>query len=138
MANQFEVSVDVGRPPDEVWKIVGNPADIGWFPPVAAAEVREGHRYLAFVDGRNLVERLIDRDDAGRSYSYSVIEGTATPLRSHLATLAVVEAPGGSRIVWRTEAEPEDPSVDLEARLGGVMLQGLEQLKLLLEADDTE
>jgi hypothetical protein len=83
--------------------------------------------------GATLVERIVDHDDAGRSYSYSVVEGVPG-LTSHRATLRVVEAPGGSRVLWRQTATSDDPDYDIEARLRGVMTAGLESLKQRLEA----
>lgn len=135
MANQFEVSVDVGVSADTAWKVAGDPANIGWFPPVAACEVRGNTRYVALTNGQNLVEELLERDDAGRSYSYSVREGASTAMHSHCAWIRVEEIDGGSRIIWRTEADPEDPDVDLEERLSGVMGKGLAELKRQLEID---
>jgi carbon monoxide dehydrogenase subunit G len=135
VANTFEVSVDIGVPADQAWQEIGDPANVGWFPPIAACEVKDGYRYAAMVDGRNLVERIVAHDDATRSYTYSVEEGTSVPLASHSATLRVEETgEGSSRVLWRTEAEPEDPSVDLEQNLSRVMQKGLENLKSLLEA----
>lgn len=135
MANDFEVSIDVACTADQAWQAMGDPANIGWFPPVAAAEVRDGVRYAAMVDGRNLVEKIVSHDDAARAYSYSVVEGTSVKLNSHLATLSVAETEGGSRIAWHTVAEPEDPNVDLESYLATPMTKGLENLKSLLEVD---
>ena len=135
MANKFEVSVDVGVSPEAAWEVVGDPANLGWFPPVAACEVTGQTRYVAFSNGQNLVEDLLERDEATRRYSYTVREGASTPMHSHRASLAVEEIDGGCRIVWRTEAEPEDPEVDLEERLSGVMSKGLAELKRLLEVD---
>jgi len=134
VANTFEVSVDVDVPAEQVWQEVGDPANMGWFPAVVACEVRDGVRYAAMVGGRTLVERIVSHDDAARSYTYSVLEGTATKLNAHAATLSVRESDSGSTVLWRTEAEPEDPAVDLEENLSRVMQKGLDNLKSLLEA----
>jgi hypothetical protein len=134
VANTFEVSVDVDVPADTVWQEVGDPANVGWFPPVAACELKGDTRYIAMVDGRNLVERIVSHDDAARAYTYSVVEGTSVKLNSHAATLSVQESGAGSTILWRTEAEPDDPSVDLEKNLSKVMQKGLNNLKGLIEA----
>ena len=135
MANDFEVSIEVACSPEEAWAAAGDPANVGWFPPVAAAEVRDGVRYVAMVDGRNLVEKIVSHDDTTRSYAYSVVEGTSVKLNRHIATISVEESGDGSRIVWHTVAEPEDPDVDLESYLATPMMKGLENLKSLLEVD---
>jgi hypothetical protein len=84
------------------------------------------------MGGRTLVERIVDRDDAARSYSYSVLEGIPG-LTSHRATLSVAPAPGGSRVTWRQTATSDDPEYDIEARLRGVLTSGLEGLRDAVE-----
>ncbi len=134
MANDFEVGVDVAVPPDAAWALAGDPARVGeWFGPVVACEVDDGVRRATMGNGAVLVERLVDRDEAGRSYSYEVIEGIPG-LTSHRATVRVEEAPGGSRVLWRQTATSENPDYDIESRLSGVMSAGLQSLKQTLEA----
>ena len=134
MANDFEVGVDVAAPPDAAWALAGDPGRVGeWFGPVAACEVTGDERHVTMGSGAVLVERLIDRDEAGRSYSYTVLSGIPG-LTSHRATVRVVDAPGGSRILWRQTATSEIEGYDIESRLGGVMTTGLETLRDRLEA----
>jgi len=134
MANDFEVGVDVAVPPDRAWELAGDPGRVGeWFGPVVACEVTGDVRRATMGNGAVLVERLIDRDEAGRSYSYTVIEGIPG-LTSHRATVRVVEAPGGSRVLWRQTATSDVEGYDIESRLGGVMTAGLESLRDRLEA----
>jgi hypothetical protein len=132
MANDFEVGVDVAADPDAVWALAGDPGRIGdWFPPVTACEM-DGDVRTVEMGGRTLVERIVDRDDAARSYSYSVLEGIPG-LTSHRATLSVAPAPGGSRVTWRQTATSDDPEYDIEARLRGVLTSGLEGLRDAVE-----
>jgi uncharacterized protein YndB with AHSA1/START domain len=134
MANDFEVGVDVAVPADVAWALAGDPARVGqWFAPVVACEVEGDERRATMGGGGVLVERLIDRDEAGRSYSYTVISGIPG-LTSHRATVRVVEAPGGARVLWRQTATSDIEGYDIESRLGGVMAAGLESLRLQLEA----
>ena len=134
MANDFEVGVDVAVPPDAAWALAGDPARVGeWFAPVVACEVSDGVRRATMGSGAVLVERLVDRDEAARSYSYTVIEGIPG-LTSHRATVRVVEAPGGSRVLWRQTATSDTEGYDIESRLSGVMSAGLQSLKERLEA----
>lgn len=60
---------------------------------------------------------MLERDDAAYTYAYSVVSGV--PLRTHRASFTVVPAEGGCRIIWHTEAEREDPEIDMEAATGG-------------------
>lgn len=134
MANDFEVGVDVAVPPDAAWALAGDPVRVAeWFGPVVECEVAGDERRATMGSGAVLVERLVDRDEAGRSYSYTVISGIPG-LTSHRATLRVVEAPGGSRVLWRQTATSEIEGYDIEARLGGVMTAGLQSLRERLEA----
>lgn len=137
MANHFEVDIAIDAPPERVWATVGDPADVGWFPAVESCRLEDDIRIADMVGGYRLRERITHRDDAGMTYTYSVLDGTPTKLRSHSATITVVASGEGSRVVWRTEAEPEDPDVDLEARLAGVMLKGLGEVKRRAEASSS-
>jgi uncharacterized protein YndB with AHSA1/START domain len=133
VANDFEVGVDVAAAPDAVWALAGDPGRIGeWFAPVVACEMDGDQRTATMGSGAVLVERIVDRDDAGRSYAYTVLSGIPG-LTSHRATLRVVEAPGGSRVLWRQTATSEVEGYDIESRLGGVMSAGLERLRDIVE-----
>lgn len=133
MANDFEVGVDVAVPPDAAWALAGDPARVGeWFSAVTECVVEDGVRRATMAHGAVLVERIVDRDDAARSYSYEVIEGIPN-LTSHRATIRVEEAPGGSRVLWRQVATSSNPDYDIEKRLSGVMAGALGNLKEKLE-----
>jgi carbon monoxide dehydrogenase subunit G len=134
MANDFEVAVDVAVPPAAAWELAGDPVRIGeWFPPVATCEVVGDERRVTMGNGAALVETLTERDDDARTYSYSVVSGIPG-LTSHRATIRVVAAPGGSRVLWRQTATSDAEGYDIEARLAGVMRSGLEALRERLEA----
>lgn len=133
MANSFEVTVDIAAPPEEVWAVAGDPGRIGeWFPPVVACEVDGDVRRVTMGNGANLVERITRRDDAERTYAYSVAEGIPG-LTSHEAVIRVEDAPGGSRVRWSQDATSDQEGYDAEARLRKVMTQGLESLRDMLE-----
>jgi uncharacterized protein YndB with AHSA1/START domain len=134
MANAFQVSVDVAAPPDAVWAIVGDPCGVPrWYAAYVDCEVSGDRRVLRRADGAELRERLVERDDARRFYSYSVLSGV--PVRDHLASFEVLATEGGSRVVWTTSGVPEDPSADLEARLAGRQAAALADLRALIERE---
>jgi carbon monoxide dehydrogenase subunit G len=134
MANDFEVGIDIAVPPDAAWALAGDPARVHeWFPAVTGCEVVGDERRATTARGGELVERLSDIDPAGRSYAYSVIDGIPG-LTSHRATIAVLPSAAGSRVVWRQTATSDVEGYDLERRLSGVMTQGLERLREILEA----
>lgn len=133
MGNDFEVGVDVAVSPDAAWELAGDPGRVGeWFGPVVECAIEGDQRRATMGNGAVLVERLIDRDEPGRSYSYTVISGIPG-LTSHRATVRVVEAPGGSRVLWRQTATSEIEGYDIEARLSAAMTAGLESLREQLE-----
>lgn len=137
MANDFEVGVDVGVPPAAAWALAGDPVRIReWFAPVSEVVVEDDLRTVTMANGAVLRERLVDRDDAARRYSYQVESGIPGLLR-HRATIAVDEAPGGARVRWRQTAESEVEGYDIEARLSAAMRAALESLRERLEGAAT-
>ncbi|HSL64814.1 MAG TPA: SRPBCC family protein, partial [Gaiellaceae bacterium] len=104
----WELSIEVDAPPDEVWAFIGDPTTVPrWYPKYVTCEVDGETRTLRSAEGAELVERLLERDEARRSYAYSVLSGA--PVSAHRASFEVVPSGAGSRVVWRTEAEPSDP-----------------------------
>ncbi len=130
---RWQRTIDVDAPASATWDLVGDPTSVPrWYPKYETADVSGGQRILRNADGGELVETLDDRDDAARRYSYSVISGA--PVTSYHASFEVQEREGGSRVVWTVEAEPKDPSVDLEARLVPTQEAALERIKAIVES----
>lgn len=128
----WSVTVDIDAPPDEVWAFIGDPTTVPrWYPKYVTCEVDGDSRTLTSAEGQVLHERLLERDDAARWYSYSVISGA--PVRTHLASFQVIAEGEGSRIRWGTTAEPIDPSADLEGRLTASQTEALQRVKAILE-----
>ena len=128
----WELAIDVDAPPEAAWALVGDPRSVPrWYPKYVTAEVEGDQRVLTSAEGAVLTERLLARDDAARTYSYSVVSGA--PVRSHRAGFAVAPRGTGSRITWWTEAEPADPAADLEGRLRPTQAGALRRMKEILE-----
>lgn len=133
MADAFEVTIDVDAPADAVWAVVGDPTSVPrWYPKYVSAEVDGEVRTLRSAEGAELVERLIGRDEARRTYSYSVLSGA--PVADHRASFTVEERGSGSRIVWRTEGRSTVPGVSLEDRVRGTQTAALTGLKAMIES----
>jgi carbon monoxide dehydrogenase subunit G len=131
----WELSVRVDAPAEEVWAIVGDLASVPrWTPKYVAAEVEGDRRTLRSAEGAVLVERIIEHDDARRTYTYGVLSGA--PVREHRASFEVVAEGAGSRVSWRTSAEPADPSADLEGRLRPTQTEALARMRELVEGGD--
>lgn len=128
----WELEIEVDAPPDAVWAFVGDPTTVPrWYPKYVSCEVDGEARVLRSAEGAELVERLLERDDARRTYAYSVRSGA--PVSAHRASFAVVPSGEGSRVVWRTEAEPSDPAVDLRGRLVPTQTDALRRIKEIVE-----
>ncbi len=134
MANDFEIFVDATVSADAAWALAGDAAGVPkWFTPVKSVEIDDDVRRAVMGNGAEIVERLVDRDDGARHYSYVVLSGIPN-LTSHRATIRVEPTPAGSRIFWRQTATSSNPDYDIEARLRGPMSAGLERMRELLEA----
>ncbi len=135
MAEAFTVDVQISVTPEDAWRVIGDPCAVPrWYPTYVSCELKGDVRRLRRADGGELVERMLTRDEAGMSYSYSVISGA--PLRSHWASFTVVPDPNGCRLIWETRAQHEDPSIDMRERLAGRQQEALLGLKALLESGD--
>jgi mxaD protein len=135
MERSWEVSVDVAAPPERAWTLVGDPLSVPlWYPQYVRCELDGDVRRAWNVDGAELVERLFDRDEGRRFFSYEIVSGL--PLRSYVASFEVVPEGSGSRIVWRVTGEHQDPAVDLQQRLTGRQTEALGRMKALIEGGD--
>jgi carbon monoxide dehydrogenase subunit G len=103
---QGAVDVTVGAAPDAVWVKVGDFGGLGEFLPGIDSFRLEGDERVIGIFGMEVRERLLSRDDATRTLSYSVIDGL--PLESHKATLSVEPEGDGSKVTWAYEVEPAE------------------------------
>jgi carbon monoxide dehydrogenase subunit G len=98
------VDVLVDAPPDEVWAKVGDFAGVADFLPGIDTFRIEGDVRVIGMFGMEIKERLLSRDDATRSLSYSVIDGV--PVESHTATMTVEAEGDGSKVTWSYDVTP--------------------------------
>jgi len=136
---EVRVVEGIGASADAVWELV---RDFGgvmkWSSAVQSCEV-EGEgigavRTLALPGGAAIRERLERFEDAGRSFSYSILDGPL-PVDDYLATL-VVRARGADRceVDWASTFQPKGLSE--EQALGiirGVYEGGIREIKKNLE-----
>jgi carbon monoxide dehydrogenase subunit G len=129
----WALTIDVDAPPDAVWAFIGDPTTVPrWYPKYVDCAVDGDRRVLRADDGRELHERLLERDDARRFYSYSVVSGA--PVASHVASFEVTANGSGSTVRWATQAEPSDPAIDLRERLHASQEAALRRVKEIVEA----
>jgi len=129
----WSLTIDIDAPPETVWAFIGDPTTVPrWYPKYVECVVDGDARTLRTAEGRELRERLLERDDARRFYSYSVTSGA--PVASHLASFEVTSEGDGSRVRWATQAQPIDPSTDLRERLHASQTDALARVKRIVEA----
>jgi carbon monoxide dehydrogenase subunit G len=100
------VDVTVNASPDAVWEKVGNFGGVADFFPGIDSFRLEGDERVIGMFGMEIRERLIERDEAARSISYSVVGGV--PLESHKATITVEAEGEGSKVTWAYDVTPDE------------------------------
>lgn len=100
------VDVTVSAAPDAVWEKVGDFAGVAdFFPGIDSFRVEDDDRIIGMF-GMEIRERLVARDDAGRSITYSVVDGV--PIDSHEATITVEAEGDGSKVTWAYAVTPDE------------------------------
>jgi len=100
------VDAAVKAPPDEVWKLVGDFGGIKeYFPGIESCRLEGDDRVIGLF-GMEIRERLLARDDASRTLTYSVVDGV--PIESHTATISVEPEGDGSRVIWAYTVTPDE------------------------------
>src|SRR5580692_8530648 len=103
---QGAVDVTVDASPDAVWAKVGDFAGVGEFFPGIESFRLEGEDRVIGMFGMEIRERLVSRDEATRTLSYSVVDGV--PIESHTATITVEPEGSGSKVTWAYDVEPAE------------------------------
>jgi len=98
--------IDIDRPADAVWAVVGDFGGIaGWMPGVESCVVDGDDRVIKMM-GMEVIERLESRDDDERVLVYGIAGGV--PVGNHKATISVVAVGSGSHVTWAVEVEPDE------------------------------
>ena len=98
--------IKINRSPDDVWAVTGDFAGIGWMPGIDSCEVDGDVRTLSLM-GTAIKERLVRRDAASRTLSYTIVEGPF-PIVRHESSV-IVDADGdGSKVTWTVDIEPDE------------------------------
>jgi uncharacterized membrane protein len=119
--------IDIDAPADAVWAVVGDFGGVaGWMPGLDGCRVEGDDRILDTM-GMTITERLLAKDDSGRSLTYSVVDGA--PVEGHRAVITVTPAGEACHVSWVVEATP-DEMADLMAT---VYQQALATLKTHVE-----
>ncbi|HEY5097605.1 MAG TPA: SRPBCC family protein [Acidimicrobiales bacterium] len=122
-----QAAIDIDAPAERVWAVAGDFGGIaGWMPGIDSCRV-EGEDRILETMGMTITERLVAKDDAGHSLTYTIASGA--PVESHEAVITVSPSGDSSRVTWDVDAAP-DEMADLMVTL---YQQALEALKAHVE-----
>jgi hypothetical protein len=124
-------TVDLLAAPGEVWALIG-PFGGAWHPLVADIRLTGAGigelRTIQTIDGKRMIERLEEIDDAQRLYRYTNVSGI--PASNYLGTLSVRPAGSGSSVEWRVQFLADDqPDFIVKLIVSTLLKTGLESLK---------
>lgn len=127
---RIENTIDIDRPVEDVWNVVGDFGAIStWLPAIAASSFGDGVRECSMEGGGLLKEEITERDDDAHRYTYSIVE-SPLPIDSHEASMQVGAREGGSTVTWITEIQPDEMAAAMEP----IFADGLRALKSHLES----
>ncbi len=101
--------------PDALWELVVDFGNVRWIPGASETAKVEGSgpgmaRILGNPEGGSIREILDSVDEAGRSITYSIPEGTPIPVSSYSSTMTVSDDGGQAHLAWGCEFEPDGAS----------------------------
>ncbi|MCP1495303.1 hypothetical protein J2Y86_000010 [Pseudomonas migulae] len=124
--------IDIPASADQVWQLIGGFNSLpDWLPFIPKSELSEGGRVrsLQTADGAVVVERLEVFDNAGKTYSYSILQAPF-PATDYLATIRVEAQDEGARVTWSGRFAPVGVSEEeVTALFAGIYQGGLEALR---------
>ncbi len=113
---------------DSLWELLADVTRSDWVP-FADEIIFENDVRTFKMDGvGEIQEKIIEKDKAKKSLTYSVIKSPA-PLSHHLANITVVEDNNFSKLVWTSEVDPDE----FEKLIVDGMESSIEMIKKILE-----
>ncbi len=88
--------------PEALWKKIGDFCGIAsWHPAIEKCVLSADgkQRTLSLKGGGTIVEALENLDDAGRTYTYTIVSGPL-PVADYHSTISVSSGPKGSSLKW--------------------------------------
>jgi hypothetical protein len=124
--------IDIPASADTVWQLIGGFNSLpDWLPFIPKSELSEGGRVrsLQTADGAVVIERLESFDNAGKTYSYSILQAPF-PATDYLATIRVEAQGEGARVTWSGRFAPVGVTEEeVSALFAGIYQGGLEALR---------
>jgi hypothetical protein len=124
-------SVELAATSDKVWSLIGQ-FDLSWHPLVAGVNLTGTGigqlRRIETADGKEIVERLDERDDSRRVYRYSLVAGV--PASRYAGTIEVAPRGSGCVAEWRVEfLASNQPDIVVKEQVSTLEKTGLGSLK---------
>ena len=113
-------------PASLVWSVVGQPDRVDWVPGVEGCDYADDVRSLNMPGAGAIKERILLKDDEAYRLEYSCIE-SPMPLKSHLASIQLVEQRDQCRFICQTNVEPVAVETYIIDSMKGALIQ-LEQV----------
>lgn len=125
-------TIDIPASADQVWQLIGGFNTLpDWLPFIPNSELSEGGRVrtLQTADGAVVVERLETFDNAGKTYSYSILQAPF-PATDYLSTIRVEAQGQGAKVTWSGRFTAKGVSdEEVVALFSGIYQGGLEALR---------
>ncbi|WP_236177607.1 MULTISPECIES: SRPBCC family protein [Pseudomonas] len=125
-------TIEIPASADQVWQLIGGFNTLpDWLPFIPSSELSEGGRVrtLQTADGGVVVERLETFDNAGKTYSYSILQAPF-PATDYLATIRVEAQGQGAKVTWSGRFTAKGVSdEEVVALFSGIYQGGLEALR---------
>ncbi|MEV7199242.1 SRPBCC family protein [Streptomyces griseoluteus] len=125
--------------PARVWRLIGGFGSLpDWLPFIPESTLAEGGRVrrLKNPDGDVIVERMVEFDDTGRYYTYTIVQAPF-PVVDYLSTLRVHAVSGDgdvAEVQWSGRFVPEGAGDDdVVALFTDIYREGLDALHETLE-----
>ncbi len=114
-----EAAIDIARPADEVWALIGDFGRLDWMPGIESCQLEGNDRTLSLL-GMTIVERMYARDGTTRSITYGIVSGDLQ-VEHHEATITVTPADGGCRVTWSVDVEPDSLTAVMQQTYQGAL-----------------
>lgn len=129
-------------PADEVWALFRDFGGVGkWAGAMVKSCTVEGEgvgavRTLALAQGKPLRERLVQFDDADRSFSYAIVGASDLPVDYYVGSVKIrSEGASRSTIDWIGTFEPRGaPEADAQRIVEGIYRGGIAAIKAAVKS----
>jgi hypothetical protein len=136
-AAEVTEKIEVKATPAAAWAAIGDFCGIStWHPVIAKCEIKmdgaDKVRTLTAKDGAQFVEKQVAWDDAGKSYTYTILT-SPLPLTGYKSTLGVAGSGDTATITWTGSFTPNAADNGVEKVVSSIYQAGLGGLKTKLE-----